>query len=235
VPSSTSSNGVGIAAGSGSKSHSVGKDVKPPKVLYAPDPSSTDAALRAGYGGTVVLLLTVDVDGSAKQVRVQQGIGMGLDEQAIETVSKWRFRPATKDGQPVPVVINVEVNFNANASTDPPLYSPREANATPPQFPGADLTTYPLVVHIEKPAAVPVGKSYEIKARATIDGTGSSQALAIFCSGSKSHCSFLGAGSYPGRWLTGNKQVELMGLEKGGEKWEKSEYSVVSSPQLTNP
>jgi protein TonB len=36
---------------------------------------------------------------------------MGLDEKAIEAVSQWRFQPATLNGQPVAVQINVEVSF----------------------------------------------------------------------------------------------------------------------------
>jgi TonB family protein len=36
---------------------------------------------------------------------------MGLDEQAIEAVKTWRFRPATLDGKPVDAQIAVEVNF----------------------------------------------------------------------------------------------------------------------------
>ncbi len=36
---------------------------------------------------------------------------MGLDQKAIEAVRNWRFSPAMKDGRPVPVQINVEVNF----------------------------------------------------------------------------------------------------------------------------
>jgi protein TonB len=36
---------------------------------------------------------------------------MGLDQKAMEAVSKWRFRPATKDGQAVPVMVNIEVHF----------------------------------------------------------------------------------------------------------------------------
>jgi TonB family protein len=42
---------------------------------------------------------------------VQRALGMGLDEKAVEAVRQWRFEPAKKDGHPVPVMINVEVNF----------------------------------------------------------------------------------------------------------------------------
>jgi len=42
---------------------------------------------------------------------VQRSVGMGLDEKAVEAVRTWRFEPAHKDGQPVAVQVNVEVNF----------------------------------------------------------------------------------------------------------------------------
>jgi TonB family protein len=42
---------------------------------------------------------------------VQRTLGLGLDEKAIEAVRQWKFDPARKNGQPVAVQINVEVNF----------------------------------------------------------------------------------------------------------------------------
>jgi len=38
-------------------------------------------------------------------------VGLGLDEKAIETVKKWKFRPGTRDGEPVTVEAQIEVNF----------------------------------------------------------------------------------------------------------------------------
>jgi protein TonB len=44
-------------------------------------------------------------------VQVLRGIGMGLDEKAVEAVKQYRFKPATEGGEPVPVELNIEVNF----------------------------------------------------------------------------------------------------------------------------
>jgi periplasmic protein TonB len=57
------------------------------------------------------LWLVVDPDGLPRNIHIQRPSGMGLDEQAVNAVQRWRFDPAKKDDQPVPVMINVEVNF----------------------------------------------------------------------------------------------------------------------------
>ena len=44
-------------------------------------------------------------------MRVIRGIGLGLDEKAVEAVRQYKFKPAMKNGQPVTVEMNVEVNF----------------------------------------------------------------------------------------------------------------------------
>jgi len=205
----------------------VGGQVLAPKVLYDPNPAYSDVARRAGYQGTVVLWLVVDTDGRPHKIRVQRGIGMGLDQAAIEAVKTWRFQPATKDGQPVPVMINVEVNFRLGSSgMESPLYSFPEANKTPPHFPGADVAKYPLVVHIGNANGLPVGNTYEIVAQATIDGATGKQSLSIFCSGKKNHCPFLGAGNYPAKWKSEGQELEILGQEKPDSPWKKAEYTV---------
>lgn len=60
----------------------------------------------------VVLLLVVGADGHTHDIHVQQSLGMGLDEKAIEAVRTWRFRPGTLNGQPVATQIVVEVDFH---------------------------------------------------------------------------------------------------------------------------
>ena len=103
--------GPGHGGGYGGGAYRVGGGVSAPKALYAPDPEYSEEARKAKYQGTVVLWLVVDAAGRPQQIRVQRPLGMGLDEKAIEAVRNWKFEPARKDGQPVPVMINVEVNF----------------------------------------------------------------------------------------------------------------------------
>ena len=103
--------GPGHGGGYGGGAYRVGGGVSAPKVVYDPDPEYSEEARKAKYQGTVVLWLVVAPDGKPQQIKVQRSLGMGLDEKAIEAVRQWRFEPAKKDGQPVPVMINVEVNF----------------------------------------------------------------------------------------------------------------------------
>ena len=89
----------------------VGSGVSAPRALHAPDPSYNPIARSAGYQGKTVLWLIVDANGLPKDVKVSRPVGLGLDEEAVRAVESWKFAPAMKDGSPVPVMINVEVNF----------------------------------------------------------------------------------------------------------------------------
>jgi TonB family protein len=96
---------------SGDPVYRVGSGVTPPHLIKSPDPKYTKAAKEAKIQGRVVLWLIVNAQGMAERVRIQKSLDPGLDRSAAETVSRWKFAPATKDGQPVAVMINVEVNF----------------------------------------------------------------------------------------------------------------------------
>ena len=102
----------------------IGGDVSAPKATYAPDPQYSAEARHAGYQGTVVLWLVVDADGLPQKIKVQRALGMGLDEEAIKTVKQWRFQPAMREGKPVPVAINIEVNFRLYGKGGKPLPIP---------------------------------------------------------------------------------------------------------------
>lgn len=90
----------------------VGSGVSAPRVIQAPDPEYEEVARAAKYQGVVVLHLIVDEQGKPQNIRIVHMIGLGLDDRAVEAVRKWRFQPAKRNGKPVAVAINVEVNFN---------------------------------------------------------------------------------------------------------------------------
>ena len=89
----------------------IGGEVTAPTLIQKFEPEYTDEARTACASGSVLLSLIVDREGMPRDIRVKRPLGMGLDEKAIEAVSKWRFKPALKSGQPVAVRAQVEVNF----------------------------------------------------------------------------------------------------------------------------
>jgi TonB family protein len=89
----------------------VGGGITAPSVLFKVDPEYTEEARFAKYAGTVVLTVEIFPDGTAQNIRVVKALGLGLDEKAVEAINKWRFKPGTKDGEPVTVMANIEVNF----------------------------------------------------------------------------------------------------------------------------
>lgn len=90
----------------------LGKGVTAPQVIFNPEPTFSDEARKSKTQGRVTLLLVVGKDGLPYDIRVRESLGMGLDEKAIEAVNRWRFRPATFNGQPVATRVEVEVDFH---------------------------------------------------------------------------------------------------------------------------
>jgi protein TonB len=89
----------------------IGGVVTPPALIHKVEPKYTKAAQSARMEGTVKLAAEVQIDGTARNIRVTQSLDPGLDRQAIEAVSQWRFRPGVRDGNPVAVAVVFEVNF----------------------------------------------------------------------------------------------------------------------------
>jgi TonB family protein len=71
----------------------------------------SDQARRANLEGVVDLEIVIRRDGSVGDVRVMKGLGLGLNEQAIQAVRQWRFAPARLKGAPVDVIVEVSVEF----------------------------------------------------------------------------------------------------------------------------
>ena len=82
-----------------------------PKVLSKVEPNYTPEAKDAKIEGTVVVDMEVHPDGRAHHLKIQQPLDPGLDKNALDAISAWRFQPATKNGKPVVVKATVEINF----------------------------------------------------------------------------------------------------------------------------
>src|ERR1035438_4595723 len=82
-----------------------------PKAIYAPDPVYPEKEHKAGHEGAVVLVLVVGSDGLTREVRVSRTLSPDFDRAAMDAVNQWRFIPATMNGKPVPVEIDVQVTF----------------------------------------------------------------------------------------------------------------------------
>lgn len=85
-----------------------------PTCAYCPQPRY-EAALKAKYQGTIELLAVIDADGHPVHIQVVKGVDadLGLDQKALQTVHKWRFRPATgPNGKPAVVRQLIQVGFH---------------------------------------------------------------------------------------------------------------------------
>jgi TonB family protein len=85
--------------------------IRYPVQISKQEPKYTDEAKAACIAGTILLQLVVDEEGAATQIEVLRPLGFGLDENAVNAVLQWRWRPGTRNDKPVKVASKVEVNF----------------------------------------------------------------------------------------------------------------------------
>ncbi len=81
------------------------------RALSTPDPEYAESARKAKINGTVLLAVAINATGTVDAVKVVCKLEPGLDQNAADAVSKWKFTPATKDGEPVPVQIEVSIGY----------------------------------------------------------------------------------------------------------------------------
>lgn len=89
----------------------VGGDVQAPEKVFYPQPQYTEIARKARVQGVVIVQAIIDKEGSVTNVKVLKGLSMGLDDEAVKAIKKWKFKPATLNGKPVDVYYNLTVNF----------------------------------------------------------------------------------------------------------------------------
>jgi len=111
-----SGNGAGVGPGNGYNTGGgpvhIGGSIRPPALIHSVEPEFSEEARKAKFSGNVQVYLWVDELGNPSHIRVVRGVGMGLDEKAVEAVRQYRFKPAMKDGKPVKVDMYIDVDFN---------------------------------------------------------------------------------------------------------------------------
>ncbi len=112
-PGSGSGLGPGYGGGTGGGAYQPGNGVTVPTVVREVKPMYTSEAMRARIQGTVWVECVVRTDGSVGNVEVVRSLDprFGLDEEAIKAAKQWRFRPGTRLGEPVPVLVTIELTF----------------------------------------------------------------------------------------------------------------------------
>jgi TonB family protein len=106
--------GPGTGGGTGGGVFRPGSGVTDPVDLVRVDPVYTPDAAERRIEGEVWVELVVQPDGRPANVRVIKSLDskFGLDQQAVKAAERWRFRPGTKDGKPVAVLVTIAIEFS---------------------------------------------------------------------------------------------------------------------------
>jgi TonB family protein len=82
-------------------------------------------ALRIGLTGDVTLAFEIGIDGIAHDIGVVHSLGAGLDEQAVDCLRQWTFRPALdRKGNPVTAPATIKFSFLLPTSKEPTTPNP---------------------------------------------------------------------------------------------------------------
>jgi len=106
------------------------------------EPPSNEFAQDAGVAGMCLYHVVIGADGKPGEIAVARPIGFGLDENAVESIRNATFEPAMKDGKPVPVLLDLVVQFR--------IYSKRTNVASAPQTPGQSVPILPGPYSVER-------------------------------------------------------------------------------------
>ena len=105
--------GPGPNQGTGDGPYQIGDRILPPVELRRATPQYTTAAMQARVQGAVIVECVVQPSGVCTDARVIRSLDpkFGLDQEAVKAAGQWRFRPGTRFGQPVPVLVTIEITF----------------------------------------------------------------------------------------------------------------------------
>jgi TonB family protein len=86
-----------------------------PRCIYCPQPQYSKEALKANFSGVVLLDVTITTDGKIINPIVLKNPGLGLNEQALAQLRKWKMEPALNpEGKPVNCRVQIEITFHRN-------------------------------------------------------------------------------------------------------------------------
>lgn len=104
---------LGTGGGLGGGVYRPGSGVINPRILREVKPQYTADAMRAKVQGTVLLECVVLADGTVGRIDVVKSLDptFGLDLEAVRAARQWRFQPGTRFGEPVAVLVTIELTF----------------------------------------------------------------------------------------------------------------------------
>ncbi|MCR4375390.1 MAG: energy transducer TonB, partial [Acidobacteria bacterium] len=127
----------------------VGSGIQPPMKVKDVRPAYPPAAMAEGRQGIAIIEAVIGTDGTVRDATIIRSIGDDLDRAALDAVYQWVFRPTTLNGQPVPVIMTVTVNFRLADDGQippppPPPPVPPPAGDVPPPPPPPDPPLPPV-------------------------------------------------------------------------------------------
>lgn len=103
--------GPGSGGGTGGGPYRPGSGIAAPRLLREVKADYTEDARRRGVEGEVVMEIVITRTGSVGDVKILRRLDSGLDARAVQAVRQWQFAPATRQGAPVDVIVQVGVEF----------------------------------------------------------------------------------------------------------------------------
>jgi TonB family protein len=100
-----------ICLQNGERGYRTVNGITPAKAITADDPTYTEEARRKKIQGTVIYAVRIDEHGLPTDALLVQPLEPSLNFAGIKALRAWRFQAATYRGEPVPVVVMVEMNF----------------------------------------------------------------------------------------------------------------------------
>jgi TonB family protein len=93
--------------------HLASPDLSPPTPIRKVDPKYPPTLVNEHVEGEVILYAVIRRDGSVDSIQLVRGLDQDLDKNAMNALSQWKFRPATRQGEPVELEAIVHIPFHA--------------------------------------------------------------------------------------------------------------------------